>query len=120
MEDNAANIRTENGLIIERDYIERGGFRINLRRPVEHDHYQTVYAVINRGENGGWYCQHPEAHSPEVSYVIGVVDRHYGNLMQLKLNEERRNQELRDKLNESYAKDWQDIVARYGEGASDA
>ena len=120
MEDNAANMRTENGLIVERDDIERGGFRINLRRPVEHDPNQTVYAIIDRGDDGGWYCRRPEARSPEVSFVINEVDWSYGKLLQSELNEERRKQELRDKLNESYAKDWQEIIAGYGEGASDA
>ena len=58
-------------------------------------------------------------HSPDITYVINVVDRQYAENRQRAIENERRQQRERDQVNDSFAPHWEKIVATYG-GEEDA
>ena len=54
-------------------------------------------------------------HSPsDILYVINAVDRRYAERRQREEREERQQQQQRDRANESFAPDWEKLVANYG------
>ena len=109
-----AEMKTANGLIIMKVNLKLGGFRIDLyRSPGEYPKI-GIYAKILRGEAGGWYCNKPQASSPSVNDVIKFVDEEYGRARQRRIAGEMQQQAKRDRLNESFAPDWQDIVDHFG------
>ena len=106
-------MRTESGLIIHRADLDQGGFYIELRIPAEHDGEERAFARIQRDENGRWNWRN-DTYSPDITYVINVVDRRYAESRQRAEQEERLQQQQRDRTNESFAPDWEKLVANYG------
>ena len=106
-------MQTSNGLTIHRIDRARGGFRVELRRPAAHDPDEKPFAVIERGDDGGWFCTQRDTRSPDVTWIIDLLDRAYGTERQRIVAQEQQQQQQRDRLNDSFTKDWQDIVDRF-------
>ena len=107
-------MQTRNGLIIRRVDQERGGFVISLYEPTSED---APFAVIQRGDEGGWYCpEFPGLSAPQIEYVINSVDTEYASLLLRMKSEERQREEKRKRLDESFTKDWQSVLDNYGKG----
>ena len=108
------DMRTPNGLMIVRNDIDPGGFRIDLIRPKGDVNEGQTFATIQRGTSGGWYSRQPRADSPDVLYVINAVDEEYGRERQRIEVMLRQAQQQRDQLNENFAPDWQRVIDQFG------
>ncbi len=110
-------METQNGLIIHRADLERGGFNIELNIPASHGGEGRPYAIIQRSNDDRW--EYRGTFSPNVVDVINEVDAQYGRTRAAEEAEQTRRQAERDRLNESFAPHWAEVVANYG-GEDDA
>ena len=107
-------MQTQNGLTIHRVCKDRGGFEIELRAPAEHDPEKETFAVILRGDGGGWKSSESSAIYSDAHIVINLVDEEYGSYRRKIMDEMKQRQAERERLNESFARDWQEVVNHYG------
>ena len=107
-------MQTENGLTIHRVDREHGGFDIELRVPAEHDPKKEAFATVSRGVAGGWHSRKGNTTSPDVHHAITLVDGEYGRYRRKIRDGMNQRQAERERLNESFAKDWQEVVEHYG------
>ena len=105
-------METQNGLIIHRADLERGGFDIELAIPASHGGGERPYAVIQRSINGRWEFR--GTYSPNLVEVINAVDAEYGRRRAVEEAELRRREAERDQLNETLAPHWAEVVAKFG------
>ena len=105
-------METQNGLIIHRADLERGGFDIELHIPANHGGEERPYAIIKKSNSGRWEFR--GTISPNVVYVINAADAEYGRQRAAEEAEQRRQQEEREQLNERFAPEWAQVVANYG------
>ena len=106
-------MRTESGLSIHRVDEEQGGFHIELKAPADHDPEESTFAVIRWDGTGRWNWRNNTA-SPDILDVINRVERQYAVDRRAVEAEQRRQQQQRDQLNESFAPHWEKVVAKYG------
>ena len=106
-------MRTESGLSIHRVNEEQGGFHIELKAPADHDPEESTFAVIRWDGIGRWNWRNG-AISHDILFVIERVERQYTENRQAVEAEQRRQQQRRDQLNESFAPHWGKVVSKYG------
>ena len=106
-------MRTESGLSIHRVDEEQGGFLIELKVPADHDPEESTFAVIRWDGIGRWNWDNNTL-SADILYVIDRVDRQYAETLLAAEAEQRRQQQQRDQLNESFAPHWAKIINRFG------
>ena len=106
-------MRTESGLSIHRVDEEQGGFHIELKTPADHDTGQNTFAVIRWDVSGRWNWDNNTL-SANILSVIDSVERRYAQHRQAVEAEQRRQQQQRDQLNESFAPHWEKVVTKYG------
>ena len=92
---------------------EQGRFHIELKAPADHDPEESTFAVI-RWDRGRWNWRNSTM-SPDILKVINGVERQYAGNRYVVEAEQRRQQQKRDELNESFAPAWEKVVAKYGE-----
>ena len=105
-------MRTDSGLTIHQVDEEQGGFHIELKALADHDPEESTFAVI-RWDGGRWNWRNSTM-SPDILEVIDRADRQYGDNRYVVEAEQSRQQQKRDELNESFAPDWEKVVAKYG------
>ena len=114
MENQNQEMRTRNGLKIVRNDRDIGGFAIDLVRPEGDINEGETYATINRGAEGGWYSNKSNFTSPDVLEVINDSDAEYDKERQTIERMVREQLQRREKLDESFAPDWQKVIDHFG------
>lgn len=120
VKENGGCMRTENGLLIVRVGNERGGFRVEMRMPADHDPEEKVFSRISRDRDGVWESNTDQIRTRTLVDAIDSIDKAYARERQRLLAHERRRQEERNRADAEVANDWQDVIDHFGGGTPDA